>query len=183
MPDLTRLSKTISHALRHEPEAYGVKLDAEGWVEVDVLLAAIGHVAPKLAGATIDDLRAILATSDKQRFEIDDGRVRARYGHSLAQPITHPEADDVPAVLFHGTPERTAAVVAREGLAPMSRQQVHLSGSVELATRVGARRGEPVVFAIDTAAARAQGVRFAKVDDDVYLADRIPPEALTRIGG
>jgi len=31
--NLIRLSKTISHALRHKPEEYGLILDAEGWVE------------------------------------------------------------------------------------------------------------------------------------------------------
>ncbi|GMA93917.1 putative RNA 2'-phosphotransferase [Pseudolysinimonas kribbensis] len=180
--DLVRLSKTVSHALRHEPEAYGIALDANGWAGVDELLAAIGRAVPKLAGATEADLRQILATSDKQRFEIADGRVRARYGHSLVQQIEHPETESVPAVLYHGTPVQSAEVVARDGLRPMARQRVHLSGTVELAARVGARRGRPVVFAIDTARARAEGVRFSRVDDDVFLADRIPG-ALRRIEG
>ena len=30
--DLIQLSKTISHALRHAPEQYGLTLDSEGWV-------------------------------------------------------------------------------------------------------------------------------------------------------
>ncbi|MFW8745122.1 RNA 2'-phosphotransferase [Mesorhizobium japonicum] len=179
MPDPTRLSKTISHALRHEPETYGVTLDADGWTGLDDLLAAIGAQVPALAGATLDDVQHILATSDKQRWEIEGGRIRASYGHSIAQPIAYPEADVVPTTLYHGTPERSADVVAREGLKPMSRQKVHLSATVELAARVGSRRGAPVV--IDTGAARAAGSRFSRVDDDVYVADVIPPTALHRL--
>src|SRR5947209_10411353 len=38
--NLTRLSKTISHALRHKPADYGLTLDSEGWVPVPALLAA-----------------------------------------------------------------------------------------------------------------------------------------------
>jgi len=48
--DYKRLSKTISHALRHRPEIYGLELDAEGWTPVEDLLAALRTAAgPGLA--------------------------------------------------------------------------------------------------------------------------------------
>ena len=40
--DLRDLSKLVSHALRHEPAAYGLKLDADGWVALDAFIAAAG---------------------------------------------------------------------------------------------------------------------------------------------
>ena len=36
--DLTRLSRTISHALRHEPWVYGLELDTYGWVHMNDLV-------------------------------------------------------------------------------------------------------------------------------------------------
>lgn len=176
--NLLDLSRTVSHALRHDPGAYGVHLDGEGWVGVDELLAAIGRRKKSLSGATEEQLRDILTTSEKTRFEIRDGRVRARYGHSIAEKIEHAPIDDPPARLFHGTARRNEAAIREKGLLPSGRQYVHLSGNRALAEKVGRRHGDPIVFVIDTAIARSHGARFYIVDDDVYLADSIPPSAL-----
>jgi putative RNA 2'-phosphotransferase len=35
------LSKTISHALRHAPDQYGLELDEAGWVDVAELTRAL----------------------------------------------------------------------------------------------------------------------------------------------
>ena len=177
--DLVALSRTVSHALRHDPGAYGVALDAEGWVGIDQLLAAIGIKKKQLAGATEQQLRDILATSAKTRFELRDGRVRARYGHSIEKRIEHQRVDEPPAILFHGTARRNEASIRAKGLLPSGRQYVHLSGDRALAVQVGRRHGDPIVFAVDTVAARAHGIQFFIVDDDVYLAATIPPAALS----
>jgi putative RNA 2'-phosphotransferase len=176
--NLVELSRTVSHALRHDPAAYGIHLDGEGWVGVDELLAAIGRRKKSLSGATEEQLRDILATSEKTRFEIRDGKVRARYGHSIAEKIEHTPIDDPPPLLFHGTARRNEASIREKGLLPSGRQYVHLSGDRALAEKVGRRHGDPIVFVIDTAAAHSHGIRFFIVDDDVYLADSIPPTAL-----
>jgi putative RNA 2'-phosphotransferase len=39
--DLTAISRTLSHALRHEPWLYELELDAEGWTPVEAVLAAL----------------------------------------------------------------------------------------------------------------------------------------------
>ena len=36
-----RLSKTMSVALRHDPDSFGIELDKKGWVDVDKLLDAL----------------------------------------------------------------------------------------------------------------------------------------------
>jgi RNA:NAD 2'-phosphotransferase (TPT1/KptA family) len=46
MNDSLKLSKTLSHLLRHEPEVYGLSLAAEGWVQVDALLRALAARVP-----------------------------------------------------------------------------------------------------------------------------------------
>ena len=176
--DLVELSRAISHALRHDPGAYGVALDSEGWIDLELLLAAIGCNKSRLAGATEQQLRDILATSEKTRFEIRDGRVRARYGHSIAEKIEHKAIDDPPAMLFHGTASQNEASIRERGLLPHGRQYVHLSGDRALAERVGRRHGAPIVFVVDTSVAQSLGIRFFIVDEDVYLAESIPPKAL-----
>ena len=124
--DLVALSRTVSHALRHDPGAYGIALDPEGWVDVDELLAAIGRGKKSLAGATEQQLLDILATSEKTRFEIQGGRVRARYGHSIEQKIKHTPVDEPPAILFHGTAVRNRASIEEKGLLPSEIGRAHV---------------------------------------------------------
>ena len=82
---LVRLSKTIAHALRHKPEDYGLTLDAEGWVAVDDLLAALQKRFGARRAVSRADIETIMTESEKQRFEIRDSRIRAFYGHSYAR--------------------------------------------------------------------------------------------------
>ena len=42
--DLTKLSRTVSHALRHEPWLYGLELDSYGWVRlIDLVVCLRRH--------------------------------------------------------------------------------------------------------------------------------------------
>lgn len=49
---LVKLSQTVSHALRHQPDDYGLILDEGGWVLIDNLLAAIIKIAKASTGQT-----------------------------------------------------------------------------------------------------------------------------------
>ena len=70
--ETVRTSKFLSLILRHEPERVGLKLGEAGWVGVEDLLQAVNrHDVP----LTLDQLKHIVATSDKKRFAIsEDGR-------------------------------------------------------------------------------------------------------------
>ncbi len=98
----TDVSRTISHALRHEPWLYELELDDAGWVSVDALLAALRTEKPAWAGLSEADLVQMMAEAEKQRFEMRDGSIRALYGHSTPQKLSKEPAAP-PAILFHGT--------------------------------------------------------------------------------
>ncbi len=173
--DLTRLSKTVSHALRHAPWLYELEPDEEGWVPVDDLLAALRQERPAWRQLSADDLARLIARSDKRRFELRDGRIRALYGHSLpGKLLKWPAAP--PPVLFHGTALPALDAIRREGLRPMRRQYVHLSVDEPTARQVaGRKRGRPVILTIRAAEAHRHGVRFYGGNELVWLADAIPP--------
>ncbi len=174
--DLVRLSRTISHALRHKPEQYGLTLDDEGWVAVRDLLAALAARRREWQRLSEDDLRAMMAQSDKQRFELRDGCIRAFYGHSVPQKVERVAAVPPP-TLFHGTTPQAAAAIRADGLRPMKRQYVHLSADEATALQVGRRRtASPVLLTIDAESAHQHGVAFYPGNDMVWLADAIPPE-------
>ena len=84
-----------------------------------------------------------------------------------------------PPRLFHGTPERNLAAIRAEGLRPGNRHAVHLSPDVATARAVGARRGRPVVLAVDAAAMAADGVLFTRSANGVWLVDAVPPRYLS----
>lgn len=179
--DPIRLSKTMSHALRHAPGEYGLELDAEGWVALDDFVAALRGRGGRLAEVELADCEAAMAAASKQRFQVEGGRIRARYGHSVPKRIELPPREP-PAVLFHGTPPQVAAIIERQGLEPMGRQYVHLSTDLATALAVGRRRcRQPVIFRVDAARAYADGQRFYAGEDGTWLTDPMAPAYLERL--
>jgi putative RNA 2'-phosphotransferase len=171
----TDVSRTISHALRHEPWLYELELDDAGWVPVDALLAALHAEKPAWAGLSEADLMQMMAKAEKQRFEMRDGKFRALYGHSTPQKLLK-EAAAPPAILFHGTAPKTVALIRKDGLRPMARQYVHLSVDTATATQVGRRKAkDPVILRIRAGEAHGEGVRFYRGNDLVWLADAVAP--------
>lgn len=175
-----RLSRLLAFILRHHPEQFGLELDERGAAGLEDL-AAVVRQRPGLEDVTRERIERLVAERQPQRFEIEGDRIRARYGHSLAQPIRL-EAADPPPELFHGTSPEAAEACLVEGLKPGERQYVHLSIETPTAREVGRRRcPEPAVLRIDTAAARQAGVRFYQGGPIVWLSDPIPPECITRV--
>src|SRR5262245_22053127 len=171
---LVELSRFVSRALRHAPHEFGLTLDAEGWVPTTELLAAVHRSLPRWRGATEDDLRRMIAESEKKRHELGDGRIRALYGHSTEQEVVK-KAEAPPELLYHGTAPESVGVMLREGLQPMSRQYVHLSIDVETAKRVGGRKARaPVILRVRAGAAHTAGTLFYRGNDQVWLADAVP---------
>jgi putative RNA 2'-phosphotransferase len=172
-----RVSKFLSKHLRHSPGEIGLTLEPGGWVAVGLLLAAATrHGCP----LTREELSAIVATSDKQRFAFDDSgdRVRANQGHSVEVDLQLDPAGP-PDVLYHGTAEAVLPAIREGGLLKMRRHHVHLSRDAETAVRVGTRHGRPVVLAVAAGKMAASGFRFFVSANGVWLVDAVPPEYLT----
>ena len=175
----THLSKFLSLHLRHAPAAIGLVLQEGGWVDVAELLAACAAHGHPL---TRQELTQLVVSSDKQRFAFDEegARIRAQQGHSVAVDLQLTPADP-PAVLYHGTAPAALPTIRREGLQKMSRHHVHLSPDEETARRVGARRGKPVLLAVDAAALHAAGGVFYQSGNGVWLVEQVPPQYLQEL--
>ena len=176
--DLTDLSRITSHALRHEPETYGLKLDADGWVSMESLVAALRRRGGRWRDLTPADLSAMVLDARKQRHEIKDGRIRALYGHSIAVDLARrPLAP--PAVLYHATTPDVVPKILADGLRPMGRNFVHLAIDRETATRTAKRKTRtPVLLAVDARRARSDGVAFYAGNDLIWLAAWVPADYL-----
>lgn len=171
-----RLSKTVSHALRHAPWLYELELDNEGWVPVSQLLQALRSDGEGWKSLAAADLEEMIRTSSKRRHEIRDGRIRAIYGHSLPVQLKRkPSAP--PEILYHGTSPASVPRIRARGLRPMNRQNVHLSTEESTAIEVGRRKARnPVLLRVRSLEAFDNGVPFYKGNENVWLADAIPSQ-------
>jgi putative RNA 2'-phosphotransferase len=173
---MVKISKFLSLVLRHQPDKIGLKLDSAGWVYVEELLEACqSHGFP----LTKNELEAVVAGNDKQRFSFSYDRlqIRANQGHSVDinlgyQPIAPPEE------LYHGTVERFLMAILDSGLSKGKRHHVHLSADLETAQKVGARRGVPVILRVMSGRMHRDGYLFFRSENGVWLTDNVPPEYL-----
>ena len=175
MDKLQALSKEISYALRHAPWEYELEMDEQGWVAVQQLLSAL-RSSKKWESVSEDDLNEIMEHSDKKRFEIKEGRIRAFYGQSIPMKILKEERMP-PGILYHGTARRFLESIRQNGLLPQGRQYVHLSQDVETAEIVGKRHdNKPCILVIDAERAWNDGIKFYIGNEKVWLADAIPAQ-------
>ena len=172
--DLVKASKFMSLVLRHKPEQIGLLLDEQGWADIGELIEKAGAHGVALTRELIAE---VVATSDKQRFAIEETgqRIRANQGHSVEidlglEPRTPPET------LFHGTAEKSLAAIRAEGLKAGSRQHVHLSRDEQTAIKVGSRHGRPVVLRIAAGRMHEQGHAFFLSTNGVWLTDCVPSQ-------
>jgi len=175
-----RLSRFLAFVLRHHPDEIGLELDERGAADFEALLEGI-RSRPGFERVTREQVeRLVTSGPGAARFDIEGERIRARYGHSLDQPIQYEPADP-PALLFHGTTPEAAEQVLAEGLGAAQRQRVHLSVDTPAAREVGRRRcPDPVILRIDTECATKAGVPFFRGGPAVWLSGDIPPECVTR---
>ncbi len=167
-----KISKFLSLILRHKPQTIGIQLDKEGWTSIDVLLQKANKRFP---GLNREILYQVVAQNDKKRFSLNEDKtlIRASQGHSVKVDLGYQEQKP-PAILYHGTIAKFLPVIQEQGLLKMQRHHVHLSEDIETATKVGSRRGKPIILAINAKKMHESGVKFYRSQNGVWLTDHVP---------
>ncbi|MDR1794209.1 MAG: RNA 2'-phosphotransferase [Erysipelotrichaceae bacterium] len=175
--DAVRLSKLLSLVLRHQPEKLGIEIDAQGYTDVEILLYKMQSAGWQIDREILDE---VVSTNNKQRFAYDSTgtKIRASQGHSLHVDLKY-EPVIPPAVLYHGTGEKSLASILANGLSKRSRQHVHLCADIKTAIQVGKRHGPPVVLIVQAKRMHENGYRFYLSDNGVWLTDFVGPEHLS----
>ncbi len=168
------LSIFISRILRHRPEDANIELDEHGWANVEELLAGINATGRKIDRETLEE---IVRTDKKQRYSFnEDGTlIRANQGHSVQVDVELAQQEP-PEYLYHGTADRFLESIRKQGLLPMSRLYVHLSGDMETAHVVGKRHGRPVVLKVHSGDMHRAGVSFYRSKNGVWLTKKVDVE-------
>lgn len=173
------ISKLLSLVLRHRPEVLNIELDQNGWTNVDTL---ISKVKTRAADFDFERLEAIVSTNDKQRFAFNEDltKIRANQGHSV-QVDVELKPQSPPEFLYHGTVDKFLDGIRAEGLKKGSRLHVHLSKDLETATKVGSRRGKPVILTVRSGEMAAAGHAFYLSENGVWLCDAVPVQFIERL--
>jgi putative RNA 2'-phosphotransferase len=174
--DLVKLGRFISLVLRHSPETIGLKLDENGWTEVESLLRGMNKKGRKI---DFDTLNEIVETNNKKRYEFSEDfkKIRACQGHSIdvdleLKPVQPPE------FLYHGTALKNLDIIKAEGIKKINRQYVHLSEERETAYNVGKRHGKPFIIKVLSGEMYRNGEKFYISKNNVWLSGDIDSKYL-----
>lgn len=176
--DNKKISKYISLILRHKPETIGITLDEHGWANVNELIKGINKTYP----LDFDTLKVIVAEDEKQRYSFNEDKtlIRANQGHSIPVDVELEEIKP-PVVLYHGTGEKFVSSIEKQGLIPKSRLHVHLSPDLETAIKVGRRHGKSVIYIIDSQGMYADGFKFYRSKNGIWLTKTVPLKYLKKL--
>lgn len=170
-----RTSRFLSLVLRHKPEAAGIKLDREGWVDIDTLLKGCSENGNPIDRA---QLERIVEFNDKKRFAIVGDRIRAEQGHSVKGVAIRYVKGEPPITLYHGTSERFLDSIRKQGLIKGTRHHVHLSDNFTTAYSVGERHCRPVVLRVKARQMWNDRYDLFLAPNRVWLTDYVPVEYL-----
>jgi len=177
-PRLIRLSRALSHALRHVSRQHKDGAEEQGWIAIDDLLEALRQ---EKAWRNIkrSDLEEMVTKSGKLRFEIQNDLIRSltssNHGEKSSKHAARP-----PSILYHGADAALAGRIRVQGLIPESRRYIHLSTSSQDAVETGqGHSGRAIILKIDAARASDSGVQFYEDNNHTWLAEAVPPEFIT----
>lgn len=166
----------LTYVLARRPDEFGLVPDADGYVKIKDLLKAL-HEDEGLRYVNRSHLAEILLSVPEAPIEISENRIRARNRETLAPTA---EAAAPPKLLFTAIRRRAYAVVLEHGVQPADGARIVMSPSREVAERLGKRiDAEPVILTVLVQSCRDQGIAFAQAGEDLFLADRIPPDGFS----
>ena len=188
-------SKLLSLILRHKPEKFNLKLDKNGWVNVNELLTNINNSSLNKVGIlTNENILEIVNKCDKQRYQLnqDFTAIRANQGHSIEVDLQL-DIQIPPKYLYHGSNIHVKDIILESGINKMSRQYVHMTENIrevvindeamlrqeaiQTAINVGKRSSKtPLVFVINTTEMIRNGIVFYKSNNNVWLTNYVAPE-------
>ena len=168
--------RKLSLLLRHKPHLLNLTMDDEGWINIDDIMSAWSRKnwRPLLSE---NELIRVVEENDKKRYTLDlaNRRIRARQGHSVEVDLGL-EPVEPPNKLFHGTVLKFLDDISVNGLKKISRQHVHLSKDLKTATKVGQRRGKPIILTVESGRMHEAGYKFYMSENGVWLTDEVPAD-------
>jgi putative RNA 2'-phosphotransferase len=178
--EVDQLGRIMAGVLRHFPERFELAMDTHGWVDARSLVDAVRARRSQFHWLRPHHVKALIATDPKGRYQLEDERVRATYGHSIEVDLDLP-TDNIPDTLYYPATDEELPILLETGLKPSDRKHVHLSLTPENAIAAGAHRTDkPVVLRIDAKNAVGNGIIIKRAGKTVFITKEVPAEYLSR---
>lgn len=171
-----QFAKMAAYMLGRRPDEFGLIPDDDGYVAIKEFIKA----ASELEGwrhIRLSHVAEIPLMLDHPPVETDNGRIRATDRSLLPRPLP---CTDPPRLLYVCVSQKSYPTVAADGIRPTFHPSVISTPDADLAQQWGKRRDNlPVNLTIQTVVAMAQGIRFARFGENIFLSDAIPTGCFT----
>ncbi|MBQ0065449.1 MAG: RNA 2'-phosphotransferase [Firmicutes bacterium] len=179
-----KISIYISMLLRHRPEEAQLTMDEHGWVSVESLIHGINTYSKYKIDQTL--LEEIVFSDNKGRFRFNEEhtRIKACQGHSIDWVIPKLSYLAPPEILYHGTTRKAWEKIQNCGyISKMKRHAVHMSASLEMASRSAKRwkNQEPVVLSIDAQKMQEEGYRIGVSENAVWCIEKVDTKYILEV--
>jgi len=178
-PAEKRLSHKLSSILRHGNDGFKeILIKNEGWLDIDYLLKNSNYCVKNKV--TRELLNTVVETNEKQRFKIENNKIRANQGHSIPVGTSDLKTIDLDQAktydfIVHGTYYKSIGVILKTGLNRMNREHIHLTASDRVDKSIGVisgfRNSCDVLIYIDIVTAVQDGIKFYVSDNNVVLCE------------
>ena len=178
---LDQFGRIMAGVLRHFPDKFNLEMDKQGWVEATEFIEAVKIQRRHFHFLETKHLQAVVETDPKGRYQLNNGRLRATYAHTLDLDLDLP-TDQNPEHLYFACSKEDSDEYLEHGLYPGDRNMVHLSSTRLNALEAGRHIiGKPIVLLVDVRAVEGAGHEIMKAGTTVYLTKDIPGEFLKKL--
>tara|TARA_Y100001001_G_scaffold25733_1_gene21632 strand:+ start:938 stop:1606 length:669 start_codon:yes stop_codon:yes gene_type:complete len=178
---LDQFGRIMAGVLRHFPDKFDLEMDKQGWVEATEFVEAVKLQRRHFHFLETKHLQAVVETDPKGRYQLNSGRLRATYAHTLDLDLDLP-TDQNPEHLYFACSQEDSDEYLEHGLYPGDRNMVHLSSTRLNALEAGRHIiGKPIVLLADVRAVEGAGHEIMKAGTTVYLTKDIPGEFLKKL--
>lgn len=158
-PDRKTIRSAMLDATRHDPDAFDLALDAEGFLPIEDFVYGFNLVSPEgeIDAASVQD---VLTTGGFRYFDFDNEnekgptRFRALRGHTTDRFDYPMEEAPLSLVFYYLVPAKDREHVEEHGLEAVRKKYLPLETSEDdaMATASKRRIGNPVLLQIDSCA-------------------------------
>lgn len=174
--EATKLSRNLSHILRHSAFKQKIPITQNGYISIDIL--------SKHMFKTVEIIAYIVKYDDKERYKMvykkndDQIYIRANQGHSMEgieiEMETITDSTEYPTAV-HGTYYKAWNMIKDTGLNKMARQHIHFAKGLpgESGVISGMRGNCQVLIYVDIAKMLNDGIKIYCSDNGVILSEGI----------
>lgn len=176
------ISKLLSYILRHGALKEKLIIDAEGYIDVEIILR---HKSFVTKGCSFSDIQRIVSNNNKNRFMLkcvnqNQWKIKANQGHSLVN-VNKLDLKEISTgdyeIIVHGSYYRFLDKIKSEGLKCMNRNHIHFTSKdkIDFSSNKeekvsGFRESSQILIYIDFKRAISDGIKFFKSENNVILS-------------